>query len=257
MDIETLALAKGYTNKQIKKLSVNGIKGDKGDPGKDAVIDTTLSNSGEAADAKVVGNEISSLKEDLYDLAPVGAQAGQLFRVSAIKDDGKYTMEPVNMPTYNDKYRLLASVTLEEDTNEVILNVDSLGNAFACKSIIVIGTPIFNEGSNLLVSVLSKNGSNYNYGYNAIVEGGFFGAFTTSGKQIILSVSENFPINESGKTLMEFCGSNTQFYGEKMFRTISEMNKYFGGGIKLISIKKSGKALLSGSKFDFYGIDME
>lgn len=72
MDIETLALAKGYTNKQIKKLSVNGIKGDKGDPGKDAVIDTTLSNSGEAADAKVVGNEISSLKEDLSDLATVG-----------------------------------------------------------------------------------------------------------------------------------------------------------------------------------------
>lgn len=65
MDIETLALAKGYTNKQIKKLSINGIKGDKGDPGKDAVIDTTLSNSGEAADAKVVGNEISSLKGDL------------------------------------------------------------------------------------------------------------------------------------------------------------------------------------------------
>ena len=68
MDIETLALAKGYTNKQIKKLSVNGIKGDKGDPGKDAVIDTTLSNSGEAADAKVVGNEISSLKEEIADL---------------------------------------------------------------------------------------------------------------------------------------------------------------------------------------------
>ena len=71
MDIETLALAKGYTNKQIKKLSVNGIKGDKGDPGKDAVIDTTLSNSGEAADAKVVGNEISSLKEDLSKLESI------------------------------------------------------------------------------------------------------------------------------------------------------------------------------------------
>ena len=71
MDIVTLALAKGYTNKQIKKLSVNGIKGDKGDPGKDAVIDTTLSNSGEAADAKVVGNEISSLKEDLSELESI------------------------------------------------------------------------------------------------------------------------------------------------------------------------------------------
>ena len=78
MDIETLALAKGYTNKQIKKLSVNGIKGDKGDPGKDAVIDTTLSNSGEAADAKVVGNEISSLKEDLNKLV-VKAESKNLF----------------------------------------------------------------------------------------------------------------------------------------------------------------------------------
>lgn len=33
MDIETLALAKGYTNKQIKKVIVNGVKGDKGDTG--------------------------------------------------------------------------------------------------------------------------------------------------------------------------------------------------------------------------------
>ena len=165
-------------------------------------------------------------------------------------------MEPVDIPTYNDKYRLLTSVTLEEDANEVIINVDSLGNAFACKSIIVIGIPLFNDNGNLLFGVLSKNGLNVNYGYNTIVEGGFFGAFTTSGKKIILSVSEKFVINESGKTLMEFCGNNTQFYGQKMFRNISEMTKYFGGGIKLISIKSSG-ALLSGSKFDVYGIDME
>lgn len=81
MDIETLALAKGYTNKQIKKLSVNGIKGDKGDPGKDAVIDTTLSNSGEAADAKVVGNEISSLKEDLENTNSILEE--NLVRISA------------------------------------------------------------------------------------------------------------------------------------------------------------------------------
>lgn len=86
MDIETLALAKGYTNKQIKKLSVNGIKGDKGDPGKDAVIDTTLSNSGEAADAKVVGNEISSLKEDINDLY----SEGNLYRRLTFEQGGLY-----------------------------------------------------------------------------------------------------------------------------------------------------------------------
>ena len=202
-------------------------------------------------------NEVNQIKDDLADLAPAGAKVGQLFRVSAIKDNGKYTMEPVDIPTYNDKYRLLTSVTLEEDADEVIINADSLGNALACKSIIVIGIPLFNDNGNLIVSVLSKNGSNANYGYNGIVEGGFFGAFTNSGQKIILSVSENFAINESGKNLMEFCGNNTQYYGQKMFRNISEMNRYFGGGIKLISIKKSGGALLSGSKFDVYGIDME
>lgn len=238
-----------------------GPQGIPGVDGNDAVVDSTLTQSGQAADAAVVGEQLrvlssenSVLKSDLVDLAPVGAQVGQLFRVAAIKDDGKYTMEPVDIPTYKDKYRLLASVTLEEDANELIINVDSLGNAFACKSIIVIGIPIFNGISNLAMNVLSKNGSNTNYGHNGIVVGGFFGAMATSGKKIILSVSENFEINESGQTLMEFCGSNEQNYGQKMFRDISKMNRYFGGGIKLISI--SG-VLLSGSEFDFYGIDME
>lgn len=74
MDIETLALAKGYTNKQIKKLSVNGIKGDKGDPGKDAVIDTTLTHEGEAADAKATGDAISAVKA--WQNVLVGTETG-------------------------------------------------------------------------------------------------------------------------------------------------------------------------------------
>lgn len=41
---------------------------------------------------------VSQLKEDLSDLAPSGAAVGQLFRVAAISEDGKYTMEPVDMP---------------------------------------------------------------------------------------------------------------------------------------------------------------
>lgn len=43
-------------------------------------------------------DDISQLKEDLSDLAPSGAAVGQLFRVAAISEDGKYTMEPVDMP---------------------------------------------------------------------------------------------------------------------------------------------------------------
>lgn len=40
---------------------------------------------------------LNQLKDDLSDLAPAGAAVGQLFRVAAISEDGKYTMEPVDM----------------------------------------------------------------------------------------------------------------------------------------------------------------
>lgn len=108
MDIETLALAKGYTNKQIKKLSVNGIKGDKGDPGKDAVIDTTLSNSGEAADAKVVGNEISSLKEEKVN-KPNVTDNGKVARAK----DGDVEWVSVGQPT-DEQTATAVSVWLDE-----------------------------------------------------------------------------------------------------------------------------------------------
>lgn len=42
---------------------------------------------------------LSQIKDDLSDLAPAGAAVGQLFRVAAISEDGKYTMEPVDMPS--------------------------------------------------------------------------------------------------------------------------------------------------------------
>lgn len=45
-----------------------GPKGDAGDPGKDAIIDKTLTKSGQAADAKVTGDSVTALKEDLDNL---------------------------------------------------------------------------------------------------------------------------------------------------------------------------------------------
>lgn len=40
-----------------------GPKGEKGEPGKDAVVDTTLTQSGKASDAKVVGDKLNKLNE--------------------------------------------------------------------------------------------------------------------------------------------------------------------------------------------------
>lgn len=48
----------------------NGARGEKGDPGKDAVIDTTLTHAGEAADAAEVGKlkeDLGTLNSDIYE----------------------------------------------------------------------------------------------------------------------------------------------------------------------------------------------
>lgn len=47
------------------KIASGEFKGEPGEPGKDAVVDATLTQSGQAADAKVTGDVVSQLKDDL------------------------------------------------------------------------------------------------------------------------------------------------------------------------------------------------
>lgn len=56
----TVTDASGTTTAMIK----NGTDGNDGAPGKDAVVDATLTQDGQAADAKVTGEKISHLEED-------------------------------------------------------------------------------------------------------------------------------------------------------------------------------------------------
>ena len=58
----------------------------------DTIVERTLNNVNPTLD-----DMINVVKDDLSDLAPAGANVGQLFRVAAISEDGKYTMEPVDM----------------------------------------------------------------------------------------------------------------------------------------------------------------
>ena len=95
-----------------------GETGPQGPQGESAVVDDTLTISGAAADAKKVGDSLSQIKGDLADLAPTGAQVGQLFRVEAISEDGKYTMGPVDMPSGEAAWKKLVDVTTEEDASK-------------------------------------------------------------------------------------------------------------------------------------------
>lgn len=50
------------------KIASGEFKGDPGEPGKDAVVDATLTQSGQAADAKATGEAIGQLKDDIDGL---------------------------------------------------------------------------------------------------------------------------------------------------------------------------------------------
>lgn len=82
-----------------------GETGPKGNTGADGYTPVRGTDYWTAADQNAIVSQavtqiqpdISGLKSDLSDLAPAGAEVGQLFRVAAISVDGKYTMEPVDM----------------------------------------------------------------------------------------------------------------------------------------------------------------
>ena len=52
------------------KIASGEFKGEPGAPGKDAVVDATLTQSGQAADAKVTGDAIGQLKDDVAAITP-------------------------------------------------------------------------------------------------------------------------------------------------------------------------------------------
>lgn len=151
------------------------------------------------------------------------------------------------------KYRLLASITLEEDVTQVQFDSDEIGNEFGFSSIICVVKPIFETNGNMMISLLSKNGTNTNADQNALVVGGFIGNMVTSGRTFVLRVSEKFEANETGKTQMEFLVVADVNYGDKIRYAIANMNRYYGGGIKLIRLR--APLFQQGSVFNFYGID--
>ena len=73
-------------------IGPQGPQGAKGEPGKDAVIDATLTQEGEAADAKATGEAISQLKTDLGEIDNAvfdTTTTEELVNTNPIVEDGK------------------------------------------------------------------------------------------------------------------------------------------------------------------------
>ena len=80
------------------KIASGEFKGEPGEPGKDAVVDATLTQSGQAADAKATGDALAlKLTEPSTGLA-----VGKYFRIAAIDDSGHAVLEAVDLPIAAD-----------------------------------------------------------------------------------------------------------------------------------------------------------
>lgn len=155
------------------------------------------------------------------------------------------------------KYRLLRTVTLEEDAKNVEISTDADGAAFVCSKIYIEGTAIFETTGNLTLEALSKNGTNINAGYNGQIEGGFFGSVVQSGKKFALELSDSFSAESSGKQKMQLTGyTMEQLYGQKVVYRSDQASRFYGGGITKVNVRIN-TMFSAGTTFTFYGIDEE
>lgn len=110
---------------------------------------------------------LNQLKDDLANLAPAGAAVGQLFRVAAISEEGKYNMEPVDMPSgggENDaSFEHIATVTLTEAASSLIISSDKNGNPFVLSDALIdIEEPAYSETGNMVYFVGVNRSTVYN-----------------------------------------------------------------------------------------------
>ena len=77
-----------------------------GKPGKDAVVDATLTQDGQAADAKVTGEKISQLKEDKLN-KPALPVVGELLRVKSVSDTGEVKLETEDISELQKRQNVL------------------------------------------------------------------------------------------------------------------------------------------------------
>ena len=123
------------TKKPVIELGIPGPSGG----GSAVELDTTLTQSGKAADAKAVGDALSDKQDTLIQS---GASVGQIAKITAVDSNGKPTAwVAADMPSGGgtaEEYELIFTDTVTEDAAAYFRDTDANGNTFALKKVILI-----------------------------------------------------------------------------------------------------------------------
>ena len=169
----TIGVPKGEQGPKGEK-GEKGPQGEKGEPGKDAVVDATLTQSGQAADAKVTGEALAlKLTEPSTGLA-----VGKYFRIAAIDESGHAVLEAVDLPSapvqdvqvngvsvvadgvanvvIDKHYELIEEITMEEEA-KIIRENEPNGTKYNFKSFLIIGeTPVISVKKYIVILINNR-----------------------------------------------------------------------------------------------------
>lgn len=105
------------------------------------VVDATLKNYGEAADAKATGSALSQLKNDLadkLDKPTTAPEVGKILKVTSVNDDGTFSCEWADESGgASTEYELVESVTLLEDS-VFYRDKDTNGNKYNFNTLVAL-----------------------------------------------------------------------------------------------------------------------
>ena len=247
-----------------------------GGGGASVELDTTLTQSGKAADAKAVGdalaekqpkgdyitqNELPDMTayrtaeaQDVIDagkqdtLIQSGAAVGQIAKITSVDDNGKPTAwQAVDMPSGGgggSAQRVVVDTTLSDSASAIIIDSDSDGKAFRLREAhIVVELPANSENAESSTAVWIYPDS---VGSNPFRITGSV-SNKTSGRAIILNV---FAIGNTAKNVIGSLGGN---YVYAPNCPVNELDDFFS--YLRIESRTAGNSFAAGTRIVIWGVD--
>ena len=271
-DLANLATA----SKDNLVAAINEAAQSGGGGGASVELDTTLTQSGKAADAKAVGdalaekqpkgdyltqNELPDMTayrtaeaQDVIDagkqdaLIQSGAIVGQIAKITAVDSNGKPTAwEAVDMPSGGgggSAQRVVVDTTLSDSASEIIIDSDSDGNVFRLREAhIVVELPANSENAESSTTVWIYPDS---VGSNPLRITGSV-QNKTAGRAIILNV---FAIGNTAKNVIGSIGGNYVYAPNCPGGKLDDFFSYLR-----IESRTTGNSFAAGTRIVIWGVD--